>query len=156
MQPFPHPKDATDKIWLKLDNWSWRYICSKVRTTDNRALLYYKLTLWAFDSGELKIEQQVAQRAMIAHLSPMCQCQMWSFQQSQWSTFILRSNVWSYWTTIPNCHVQTSNGLQDIRQNHWTMKYMSQWLILFWGQTSGHIQPLSQTVMFTHQIVFKI
>ena len=25
MQPFPHPKDATDKIWLKLANLSWRY-----------------------------------------------------------------------------------------------------------------------------------
>ena len=22
MQPFAHPKDATDKIWLKLANWS--------------------------------------------------------------------------------------------------------------------------------------
>ena len=55
MQPFPHPKDATDKIWLKLANWSWRYKCSKVwMTTDDRALLYYKLTLWAFGSGQLK------------------------------------------------------------------------------------------------------
>ena len=55
MQPFPCPKDATDKFWLKSANWSWRYICSKVWTmmTDARALLYYKLTLWAFGSGEL-------------------------------------------------------------------------------------------------------
>ena len=56
MQPFPHSKDATDKIWLKLASWSWRYNCLKVwTTTDNRALLYYKLTLWAFGSGELKM-----------------------------------------------------------------------------------------------------
>ena len=54
---FPHPKDATDKIWLKSANLSWRYICSKVwTTTDDGALLYYKLTLWAFGSGELKKE----------------------------------------------------------------------------------------------------
>ena len=52
---FPHPKDATDKIGLKSANW--RYICSKLWTTDddnNGALLYYKLTLWAFGSSELK------------------------------------------------------------------------------------------------------
>ena len=34
MQPFPHPKDATAKIWLKLANWSWRYFCSNVLTTE--------------------------------------------------------------------------------------------------------------------------
>ena len=37
MQPFLHPKDATctDKIWLNLANWSWRYNCSKVWTKDD-------------------------------------------------------------------------------------------------------------------------
>ena len=59
MQPFPHPKDATDKIWLQLANWSWGYFCSKEWTTDEGALLYYKLTLWAFGSGELKNKQQM-------------------------------------------------------------------------------------------------
>ena len=56
---FPHPKDATDKIWQKLANWSWRYNCSEVwtTTTDDRALLYCKLTLWAFDSGQLTKER---------------------------------------------------------------------------------------------------
>ena len=28
---------------------------------------------------------------------------------------------------IPRYHVNTSNSLQDIRQNHWTIKYRSQW-----------------------------
>ena len=37
MQPFPHPSDATHKI-----------------KTDDGPLVYYKLTLWAFSSGELK------------------------------------------------------------------------------------------------------
>ena len=32
---FPPPKDVTDKTWLKLANWSWRYNCSKVWTTDD-------------------------------------------------------------------------------------------------------------------------
>ena len=46
---------------------------------------------------------------------------------SQWSTFILKSNFRSYWCIIRNNNVHTSNGLPDIRQNHWTMKYRSQW-----------------------------
>ena len=69
MQPFPHPSDATHKICWRLANWLQRYSSSKVWTTDGRrrtttdddrrtddgALVYYKLTLWAFGSGELKI-----------------------------------------------------------------------------------------------------
>ena len=51
---FPLPTDASDKIWLKLAGCSWRYFCSKVWTTDDRAFQYYKLTLWALGSGELK------------------------------------------------------------------------------------------------------
>ena len=56
MQPFPHPKDDTDKILLKLANWSWSIIVRKcgqrrTTTTDDGSLLYYKLT---FGSGELK------------------------------------------------------------------------------------------------------
>ena len=31
------------------------------------------------------------------------------------------------WLIIPKYGVHTSNSLQDIRQNHWTMKYRSQW-----------------------------
>ena len=47
--------------------------------------------------------------------------------RSQRPTFILRSNVVSYWLIIPKYDVHTSNNLQNIRQNHWTMKYRSQW-----------------------------
>ena len=63
MQPFPHPSDATHKIWSRLANWLQRYSSLKVWTSmDGRRtigipLVYYKLTLWAFGSGELiKIE----------------------------------------------------------------------------------------------------
>ena len=59
MQPFPHPSDATHKIWSKLANWSQRYSSLKVWTTtddDDGPLVYYKLTLWAFGSGELKLK----------------------------------------------------------------------------------------------------
>ena len=38
MHPFPLPKDVTDKIWLKLANWSWRYFCSKVWTDNGRTM----------------------------------------------------------------------------------------------------------------------
>ena len=30
MQPFPHPNDASDKIWLQLAFWLQRYTCLKV------------------------------------------------------------------------------------------------------------------------------
>ena len=33
MQPFPHPSDATHKIWSRLANWLQRYSSSKVWTT---------------------------------------------------------------------------------------------------------------------------
>ena len=40
-------------------------------------------------------------------------------------TFILRSNVGPHGLIIPKNDVHTANGLQDIRQNQWTMKYRS-------------------------------
>ena len=57
MQPFPHPSDATYNIWSRLAKWLQRYSSLKVWTTDDDdgPLVYYKLTLWAFGSGELKI-----------------------------------------------------------------------------------------------------
>ena len=56
MQPLPHPSDATHKIWSRLASWLQRCTGLKVwMTTDADApLLYYKLTLRAFGSGELK------------------------------------------------------------------------------------------------------
>ena len=35
----------------------------------------------------------------------------------------------TYWRKIPKNYVHTSNSLQDVTQNHWTMKYRSQWPI---------------------------
>ena len=32
MRPFPHPNNASDKIWLRSANWSQRYSCLKVWT----------------------------------------------------------------------------------------------------------------------------
>ena len=57
MQTFPHPSDATHKIWTRVANWLQTYSSLKVwtMTTDGRRpLVYYQLTLWAFGSGELK------------------------------------------------------------------------------------------------------
>ena len=36
MLPFPHPNDATYKIWSRLANWPQRYSSLKVWTTDNK------------------------------------------------------------------------------------------------------------------------
>ena len=55
MQPFPHPIDASHNIWPRLANWLQRYSSLKVWKTADRPLVYYKLTLWAFGSGELTI-----------------------------------------------------------------------------------------------------
>ena len=71
---------------------------------------------------------------------------------SQWPTNIWRSDVGSYWLIIPKYNVQPLNSFQDIRQNHWTMKYRSQcatnilrsnigsyWLIIpKYGVNTGH------------------
>ena len=62
--------------------------------------------------------------------------------RSHWPTFILRSNVGSYWLIIPNNNVNTSNSLQDIRQNHWTVKYRSCWSSLHDPQV--HITKFSR------------
>ena len=53
--------------------------------------------------------------------------------RSQWPIFILRS----YWLIIPNNNVRTSNSLQDIKQNHWTMEYRSQWPTLILRSNVG-------------------
>ena len=59
MQPFFHPKDATDKIGqLVLEIYLFESVDDnddrqRMTTTDDRALQYYKLTLWVFHSGEL-------------------------------------------------------------------------------------------------------
>ena len=66
MQPFPHPSDATHKFWSRLAKWLQRYSSLKVwtttrdgrRGTDDGPLVYYKLTLWAFGSGELITEKR--------------------------------------------------------------------------------------------------
>ena len=40
-----------------------------------------------------------------------------------------RAKAALHWLIITKYNVQKSNSLQDIRQNHWTMKYRSQWPI---------------------------
>ena len=57
--------------------------------------------------------------------------------RSQWPTFILMSNTGSYRLIIPKYDVHTSNSLQYIRQNHWTMKYRSQLLTINLGSNVG-------------------
>ena len=68
---------------------------------------------------------------------PLMHHSLGDIRQSHWTmkyrshrlTFILRSNIRSYWPLIPKYDVHTSNSLQDVMQNHWTIKYRSQWPI---------------------------
>ena len=43
----------------------------------------------------------------------------------------------SYWPIIPKYDAHTSNSLQDVTQNHWTMKYRSQWTTLYLRSNIG-------------------
>ena len=52
---FPPPQWCSID-WSILANWPQRYSSLKVWTKTTNWLLYYKLTLWAFGSGELKTE----------------------------------------------------------------------------------------------------
>ena len=46
MQPFPHPSDATHRIWSRLANWPQRYSSSKVWMTTDRRLLWHEHALY--------------------------------------------------------------------------------------------------------------
>ena len=79
MQPFPHPSDATHKIWSRLADWLQRYSSLKVWTTtddedgrtDDGPLVYYKLTLWAFCSDELKLTVHPAKTQISLGICPV-------------------------------------------------------------------------------------
>ena len=54
-------KKTTDKFWQTgLDDIFVHKCVRRTSTTDARALLYYKLTLWAFGSGELTSKQNIS------------------------------------------------------------------------------------------------
>ena len=50
---------------------------------------------------------------------------------------------------MPNNDVQTSNSLQNIRQNQWTMKYRSQFVCLFVLEFYG---PVNNEVMSSRSV----
>ena len=61
MQAFPHPNDASDKIWLQsaplvLERFMFEIVNGRTDTRMPARVLSYKLTLWAFGSGELKCQ----------------------------------------------------------------------------------------------------
>ena len=50
MQLFPHPSDATHNFWSRLALEIFKFeSVDDGRRTDVGPLVYYKLTLWAFD-----------------------------------------------------------------------------------------------------------
>ena len=79
--------------------------------------------------------------------------------RSQWPTLILRSNVGSYWFILTKYDVHTSNSRQDIRQNHWTMKYRSCWPSLHDPQVHvtrlSHVRPTICISLFHNRKVEK-
>ena len=69
----------------------------------------------------------------------------WTMQyRSQSATFILRSNIGSYWFILPKYDVHASNSLQHVRRNHWTVKCGSCWPSLHDPQV--HVTRLSNVL----------
>ena len=63
-EPSPYPNDATRKIdpdWPTAFRGIQVWKCGG-RRTDDGPLVYYKLTLWAFGSSELRSNKKVNQR----------------------------------------------------------------------------------------------
>ena len=63
-----------------------------------------------------------------------CICSFSRFMIDHWSLTPFDDRPWKFsrFRTLlisPRYHVSTSNSLQNIRQNHWTMKYRWQWPI---------------------------
>ena len=56
--------------------------------------------------------------------------------------FILRSKFGSHCLIVWKYDTHPSNSLRDIRQNHWTMKYMSQWPIFILRSNVGSYWPI--------------
>ena len=76
---------------------------------------------------------------------------------SCWPIFILGSKLGSHCLIIWKYDTHSSNSLSDIRQNHWTMKYRSQWpKFILWSNVGSYQYSWSQSMMFIHKIVFKI
>ena len=74
--------------------------------------------------------------------------------RSQCPTNISRSNIGSYWLIILKYGVLISNSLQDIRQNHWTMKYTVTYI--YFEVKRWVILTHNPEMMFIHETVFKI
>ena len=78
MAAFPPPSDATHKMWSRFTTWLQRYSSLNVWTTtdDDEPLVYYKLTMWAFGSGELKInlKHDIKSSNDIHHISVQISC----------------------------------------------------------------------------------
>ena len=52
-QPFPHPSDATQNL-IKIGQLASEIFKFESKDDNDGPLVYYKLILWAFGSGELK------------------------------------------------------------------------------------------------------
>ena len=151
MQPFPHPSDATHKIWSRLANWLQRYSSLKVWTTttnDDLPLVYYKLTLWAFGSGELKTE-------VIKHLSQhlyskfsVCDLLCWEWYHIKfWTSFYHHAKHESIHQRVhKNRHCKNLNtkfNTKILSLWPWPQSHVRGWgsyYIKFWTSIYHHIK----------------
>ena len=71
----------------------------------------------------------------------------YDFHNEIWATDSQTVYNISLWVTLiyhPKYNFSGVNSLQDMKQNHWTIKYRSLTYIYLKGQSDGHIDPLYQ------------
>ena len=122
---FPHPREAPYGIWLWLAQWFQKRRCLKSvdyrrgtdegQTTDGRwtteDYLSYKLTKWAFGSGELKIELfenlPLILKIFIATVSKWQQVQ-WKVKTYMAISFKMHNLGWFSMQSYPSCTLPVS------------------------------------------------
>ena len=123
------------KVRCSYIKWSSRY---KAKSLDHEiwvttTYIYFGVKRWVTRTHNPKV------RYSYIKWSSRYKAKSLDHEISVTTTYIyFRSNVGSYGLIIPKNDVHTSNGLQDMRQNHWTMKYGSRRPTFILGQTSDH------------------
>ena len=73
-----------------------------------------------------------------------------------WPMYFYEVNLCVTRIYYPKYDLRLSNSFQDIRQNHWTMKYRSLTYIYFMRSIFVPHWPIIPSMTFIHQTVFKI
>ena len=129
-------------------------------TSGQRDFLMYKYTQNQWNIGHCGLVLVWGQTVVIFIYSKLS-CSLEGTRQNYWImkymskryTCIMRLKIGLYWLIIPSYHFHTSNHLQDIWQNHWTMKKRSQWSTDAWKdwRMDGKTKTIYRSTYFIYQ-----